>query len=480
MQRKYTLYLFVVIPLFLLLSTLYARAETVKSQHTGQSPDTLVVNLESAIRGALDSSPEIGAVSAGQAQAEALLRFARASRFAPEFSMTTAHAIGPGLERPDPAIPTSELYLDPDVRNDWSNPRPLNRVGIELVQPIFTWGELSNSINAASYGVEVEVAGVRNKELEIADRTAELYYNLLLTDALFRLTERAGDIVEQAIVEIQRLIDEGDPGVDDADLYQVQITEQEFNRRVIEVTEKQRLARMALARQLLLPEGTVVLAESGVLEPVTLILDSLWTYFELAQKNRPELAQATAGIAAREALVNVARSHYYPKVFFGGSTEAIFLAGRYRQPSPYVSDPYRGRSLQIGLGIRQSLNFAQTKANIEQAEAERNQIRFQRDAAEQLVLFEVEEAYRNYIIARAALEAQDNALTISKQWLRTEQINFDLDLGDTENLVRAVRANLELEASYNETVHEYNISVIRLLKATGILVQQAESGTLVD
>ena len=463
-----------------LLWTLCTGIDPVLAQTITTSPDTLVVSLESAINGALEASPEIGSVSAGKAYAEARKRLAMASRFATEFNITTAHAVGPGLERPDPDLPTTELYLDPNVRNDWSNPRPLNQFQVDVIQPLFTWGELSNSIRAAHHGIEVETAAVQNMKLEVAGRTGELYYNLLLTDALFRLTERAGEIVEQAIDEIQRLIDEGDEGVDDADLYQVQITEQEFNRRVVEVTQKRQLARSALARQLFLPEGIVVVTDAAVLEPVSMVLDSLWTYFDVAINNRPELAQATAGLAAREALVNVARSDYYPKLFIGGSSQATLLAGRYRQPSPYISDPYRGRSLRVGLGFRQSLNFAQTKASVEQAEAERNQVRFQRDAAQQLVLFEVEEAYRNFIIARAALDAQDSALTISKQWLRTEQINFDLDLGDTENLVRAVRANLELEASFYETVYNYNITIIRLLKAAGVLVHYGKIGTLVD
>ena len=65
-------------------------------------------------------------------------------------------------------------------------------------------------------------------------------------------------------------------------------------------------------RQLNLPEGTVVLPEEAVLEPLSFTLDSLDTYFTLALDNRPEMAQARAGIAARSALVDVAKSNYYP------------------------------------------------------------------------------------------------------------------------------------------------------------------------
>ena len=100
-------------------------------------------------------------------------------------------------------------------------------------------------------------------------------------------------------------------------------------------------------------------------------------------------------------------------------------------------------------------------------------------AARQLILFEVEEAYRNLIIARSAMEAQQEALRIAREWFLSESINFDLNLGDTENLVRAVQSRLTLEAAYYDAVQRYNVAVLRLLQATGVLVNRAETGTLI-
>ena len=445
-----------------------------------QEYDTLVVNIDGAIARALDVSPEVRAVSSELAFAEARKNLALASRFATEFNLQTAHAIAPGLDIPNPDVPRDELYLDPDVRNNWEDWRPLNRFEASLVQPIYTWGELSGSIKAARFGVDVEKESVREKQIEVALRTGELYYGLLLAEALERLTGEAGNIVERAKREIRRLLDEGAEDVDDADLFRVQITEQEFLRRVVEVEQGLRTVRSALELQLFLPSSTTVVAEDRVLAPIPFMLDSLAVYQERALENRPEVAQALAGVSAREALVDVARSHFFPKLFLGIDSRVTLTEGRYRQPNPYVSDAYRGKSLRAGFGLRLPLNFAQTRARVKQAEAEHNEVRHLLTAARQLVLFEVEEAYRNLITARAAMEAQDQAFTISKEWLRTEQINFDLDLGDTENLVDAVQASLELEAGYYERVQRYNTAVLRLLSATGTLVRAVNSGMLVE
>jgi outer membrane protein len=443
--------------------------------------DTLVLTVEQAIQQALRISPEVAIEQSGVQFAEARRDFALANRFLTEFTATSAHSLAPGLDIPeDNTFPTDELYLNPDVRNDWSRPRPFTRLNFELVQPIYTWGQLGGSIRAARHGVAVEEAVVSQKEAEVALRTGELYYGFLLTDALSLLAERAGEIVQQAKNEIERLLNEGAPDVDDADLFQVLITEQEYNSRVVEVSQSYQTARVALARQLFLPPGTAIVASDSVLAPIPFAIDSLDTYLDLAMQNRAELAQARAGLAARDALVDVARSDYYPKLFLAASAQRSFISGRYGQPSPYIGDPFLGNNLLAGLGLRYNLNVVQTRAQVEQARAERNEVQYQLDAAQQLVLFQVEEAYRNLIIARAALESRQEQLTLSREWRQTEAVNFDLDLGDTENLVDAVRTSLELEIGYYEAVRQYNVAVLRLLNATGILVDRVQTGMLVD
>jgi len=442
-----------------------------------QMSDTLVISLEDALEHALEASPEVDASEAKKTYAEARLSLARASRYLTDFSATSAHAVAPALDNPN-ATPVDRLYLDPDVRNDWSVLSPFNRIEFEAVQPLWTWGQLGSSIDAARAGVDVDAAGVRVTENDVLERTAELYYSLQLADALGRLTREAGDIVDQAKREIDRLLEEGASDVDYADLFQVEITEQEFLQRVIEVEESRKLARAALARQLFLPEGQTVDVEAQVLEPIEINLNSLEEWQALALAERPELAGITAGVEARASLVEVARSDYFPKLFLGLSGKWAYAAGRERQRNPYVSDPFLSRGVQAGFAVRQNLNFSQTRAKVRQAEAQHAEVRSQQEGLRQLVLFEVEEAYRRVLIAQAAVSAREEALLISKRWLRDEQINFDLDLGDTENLVRAVRDNLSLQAQREQAVFEFNRALIRLWRKAGYLKTALGDGTL--
>ncbi len=451
----------------LLVVTALGTASARPAEAQSSPADTVRLDLRGAVARALAVSPEVAIEAAGQQYAEARYGLARASRYLTEFTFTSAHAPGPGLKNVGDT-PVGQLYLNPDVRNDWSKLRPFTRVEVELLQPLYTWGELGGNLRAARHGVAMEAAQVRAKEAEVALRTGELYYDLLLAEALHRVALEAGEAVAKAKAEIERLLDEGAEDVDEADRFQVLITEQELKRRAVEVAQQRLVARAALARQLFLPEGTVVLPDDATLEPVAFALDSLAAYQAVALARRPEMAQAEAGLAARKALVDVARSDYYPKLFLGASFTYSAISGRYRQRNPYVSDPFLSRGVQAGLGIRQKLNFSQTRARVEQARAAYDEVRFQAEAGRQLILFEVEQAYRNVLTAREALVAREEALRLSKEWLRTEQINFDLEIGNTDNLIKAVQTNLELQAGVYEAIRQYNRAVLRLRHAAGL------------
>lgn len=444
-----------------------------------QAPaDTLRLDTAAAIRMALADSPEVAIEEAGVAFAQARAAQARAARLLTEAHITTGHAIAPTLDIPeDIQVPLNALYLDPRVRNDWSNPRPYSQVEVELLQPLYTWGELGGQIRAAEAAVEVERAGAAATAGGVALRTAELVEGLRATTALARLADDAGRVLDDARTELQRLLDDGDPDVSDADLFQVRLFEQELRRRQVEVAETRAIAESALARLLRQPGAPLAV---GPQEPVALPPYVLADLQALALASRAEVRQAAAGMAARAALVRVARSYFYPKVFAAATVSGRYSIGREHQGNPFIGDPYLGGGIRAGVGIRQDLTFFQTRARVQQAEAQLNEVRHQREAAEQLILFQVEEAYRNLAISRAAMDARQESAAIAAEWLRTEQINYDLALGRVADLVAAARADLDARLALVDATRAYNVAAYRLLAASGALVERAEAGMLFE
>lgn len=468
-----------------LVATLFG-AGPVAAQSGAPAPmDTVRVDLTETMIRALEESPEVDQRRAEQEFASARSEEARASRFLTNVSLNTAHSFAPGLDNVPDGVSEDRLYLEPGVTNDWSPRalRPFSRFEIAVEQPLWTWGELSGSIEAARHGVDVEAARVEQKALEVAVRAGETYFTLLLTEALDRLADRTQEVIDRAKREINRLLDEGDESVSQADLFQTRLTEEETKRRIVEIEQNQKTARSALRRQLFLSDRVRVEPTADELQPISFSVhpDSLDYYIGRALRNRPEVEQAEAGVEARRALVDVARSDYYPKIGVQATlSQSVTLPERPNPDNAFVGDSFMGTGTRTGIGIQQNLNFGQTRAQVEQAEAELNAVQYQRTAAEQLVRFEVEEAYRSLLTAKAAVESRDRSTTIAGEWLRTEQVNFDLDLGDTEDLIKAVRADLEARAQYLQAVKQYNVAVLNLLRTTGTLADRARSGTLLE
>ena len=85
---------------------------------------------------------------------------------------------------------------------------------------------------------------------------------------------------------------------------------------------------------------------------------------------------------------------------------------------------------------------------------------------------------------KAGLAAADSSVRIAGEWLRAEQIDYDLALGEPKTLVAAARADLEARAGRVEAVRRYNLAVLRLLARTGLLADTAArsgpAGTLFE
>ena len=127
----------------------------VKAQDALQ--DTLVVSLSDAIIRSLEISPEVRAKAAKVDYSSARYSLARASRFLPDFTATSAHSTAPALDNPN-NTPADRLYLDPDVRNDWNDLSMFNQIKFSAIQPVWTWGEVDQSIAAAKAGIAVDEA----------------------------------------------------------------------------------------------------------------------------------------------------------------------------------------------------------------------------------------------------------------------------------------------------------------------------------
>jgi len=126
----------------------------------------------------------------------------------------------------------------------------------------------------------------------------------------------------------------------------------------------------------------------------------------------------------------------------------------------------------VGFGIRQNLNFRSIKNQLDRADIEYNRVRDLKDALMDGIYLELNESYRQASVAEVRANQTDEALVTARNWVRHEQLNYDIGFGDVEELLNAMQKELELRVELKQNVFDLNKRVSELYRASGITVKQ--------
>ncbi len=437
--------------------------------------DTVRVSFGQFVDMAHNYSANLDAQQKNVRLAENRLNQAQAGRILPNLNLTTAHGLVPGVYSPNNYNP-SQFYLDPQLENDWENWGIFTQAEISGIQPVFTWGGIRNAINAARKGADAAQYQFDSQKESFTFQLFELYQSAILAKELQRLMNDALSQLEQAERELERLREDGDESLEEKDVFEFNIFKAEFQAYRTEVEQTVNFVQRSWNQVLATDRSTVYLPEERYLDPVPVQIQQLEFYEEHALQNRAELKGIAAAEEAANYGLNAARSRYYPNLVIGVSAGAGYTPNRPRQTNPFIRNRTNFLSASIGFGFRQNLNFWQVNSEVQHSEIQLRQTRDYRDAAEEGILFELGDQYREARITESRRQSKANALRISNEWLRTEQIDFDIGFGDINNLVDAVKKKMELEMEVTELTFDLNMKVAQLHRSAGLPLHELLPG----
>ncbi|MDG5766515.1 TolC family protein [Balneolales bacterium ANBcel1] len=430
--------------------------------------DTVRVSFPDFVEMARSYSSELEAREGQVELARNRLDRARASRILPNLELVTAHGLVPGVKSFDPELSSSQYYLDPNLENDWENWGIFTQAEVSGIQPIYTWGAVTNAINAAQKGVEAARYEFEAEKETFVLQMFELYQSALLVTELERLVRDAQSQLDEAEKELERLRDEGDPSIEEKDVFEFYIFREEFQAMREEVAQTRNFVFNAWNILLANNGQRVYLPQERFLDPVPQQLQDLSFYESAALQNRAELSGIAAAEEAAQFGVKAARAQYYPSLVLGLSAGMGYTPNRPRQTNPFIRNNTNFMSARVGFGFRQNLNFWQVNNSVQRSRIQRQQVRDTRDAATDGIRLELGDRYRDARVTESRRRSKSNALDLSNEWLRTEQIDFDLGFGDIKNLVDAVKKKMELEVEVTELTFNLNMRVARLHRAAGL------------
>lgn len=358
------------------------------------------------------------------------------------------------------------------------------RLSADFVAPITTFGKIVNYKRLAKVGVEIAEYQKLAAQQETVLRIYQAHAALLLARESIGILQEAWKVLQQEREKIQvdlglgpdgepsfdADLDDLNPDRDPDDLLRLELGEIELASRMREarLIESKALATLWAIAGNAAPQGFDVAEKQLEADTVEGGLADLDHYRSLALKNRPEAKLADGGVKARKVQEKIARTNFLPdlgavvRLGYGYANAAtpemrtLYYTGRLNYSNVY-----------FGLALSWDLDFHNDAFALKKARAERREAEYKREAAQRLLLLEVEEAYRAVLDAEQQLRFAELARDKSWKLVVSEQTSATIGAGDFDDLTKALKQWAEFEFQCFESVMKRNTALARLSRAVG-------------
>lgn len=423
------------------------------------APAAKVLTLDECIRGALATAPELGESQADIELAQSRLDEAKGYRF-PQIEMR-------GLVGPVPEATGNQKESPDGVDNHsftW-----FARADATLVQPLYTFGKISESMKAATHGIEVDRAKKDQRRNEVALQTKEYYYGVLLARELKEVVKEVRENLDKARTKAQELLDKASPNVDELDIYKLDAFNGEVGKYLAEADKGETLALSALRTRVGLPPDAPVDVATERLLPDEETVADLAVYIDEARAKRPEFKQLKEGLQAREALVEAAKAAYYPDIFLAGLLSGAYSPERSRIDNPFITDEFNHFWSGIALGVKWKLDFGITGSKVAGERAQYNRLLSTKAYAENNIPLQVKKAWLELKESEKSIDATRDAYSNAKKWIVSAMANFDFGVGPAKELFDGLQNYARMRGGYFQSIYNQKMSRANLDYAVGAL-----------
>jgi len=422
---------------------------------------TLVLDLDECIRTALQASPEIGEAQADLAFTTSKLDEAKSHRY-PQINVMSLFGPAPGARREDisPYVNTNKSFSIRDIT--W-----FSSADVMVTQPLWTFGKISENMKAATHGMEVDKSRQRQKGNEVALEVKKYYYGVLLARELQNVLAELQLYMLQGKQKVQQMIDNESASGDPMDLYKIDAYAGAVNKYMEEALKGEKLALAALKARLTLGDQVDVNVAAERLEMPNEQSSELSAVVERARTQRPEFRQLAEGMAARTALVEAARSNYYPDIFLAGIFSWAYADDRDRIKNPYISDTFNHAYGGVALGIKWKLDFGITGAKVAAEQAQLNRLSSTKRYADSYIPLQVHKAWLEMQEQRKNVDITLNAYQSARKWGAAALANFDFGVGNPRDVFDAVEVYGKMKAAHYQAIYDYLMAKASLDYATG-------------
>ena len=370
-----------------------------------------------------------------------------------------------GLER---IIPCPNQDIQDDARiSDVDGMGVFTRTSATLTQPLYTFGKISSGVRAAKAGVrayqELTIVAERHFDL-LAFQT---YYGLILAKRAQRVFRKGRRQFKKLKKSINKELKAESGKYTSNDLRKLTIKESELITAEEGVSSQQRRAQRGVQLSCGFPFDQTIQTDESKLKPLEVTLLSEAEYLKRAFAQRPELRAARHQLEARQAQRAQAIAQFFPDLALVGTFGFARGTSAEDNPDPFANDPFNALGYGAYLGLKWRLNFAQLTSKFKASDAGVAKARAGLSALTLQLTLEINERYQEALRYQRALEAQREAMVSGKQWMTSTMLNKSAGLIDLKDALAAITGYFTTSLSYDRSIYEYNLAIIRLWATSG-------------
>lgn len=412
---------------------------------------------------ALDTAPELGEAEQDVKAAEADLSQAKAGQWA---QMDVIGLGGPVNDADQPLIMgktnASGLFRGRIVEQDEESIGIFGRLELVLVQPLYTFGKISNRQKAAARGVEVQRLAREKKQGDVILGVKELYYALVVALQGKEAAQDADAFNRDARDRIRRLLDVNSKNVDPTDLHRLEAFAAEVKAFQSRAESGAEIAYIALKKKIGYPAGREFKPDIRELPKADRTLAPQDEYIQMALERRPEIRQLKEGVEAQRSLVDAARADLYPS-FFGAAIGSFAGApGRERLDVSYFPDDFNHAQMGVVVGAEWHLDMGIGRARVRKEQANYQKLLHTKEFAEQNIPIEVAKYYQDAREYQKSYRAYEEGAVAARRWIVSSFSNFDLGVGTAKDMFDAIDRYGKNQGEYLLALYNYHVALARL------------------
>lgn len=438
--------------------------------YSGAIQDSEQLSLREVIEIALSNNQDIARAREKMNEVDGLKKEAMSFAF-PELNL-----IMDALRYRDPGMLNSpnfqDLINDPEspIPREFLLPIPVNlyNISITVEQPIFAWGKLGKTMDAAKIEIETTHFNIKAKEDEIAYSVAVAYYDYILSYDRLKVLEKAKETQEN---NLRIVTDKFEIGTaTKLDLLRAKANLSNLLPQIIYAKNEIEITRANINHLMGRKIDRFFLPVDSLEPPHTMPQLNFQRISSIALRYRPDLASIDSDIRFLEKRIDLEKVEVRPRLDFFGNYG--WSAIDYNNIGNKDFESWRvgvGLSFTLFDGFRTSGRIMQVRSQIIQSTLSKQYL-------ESEIMLEIERSLRELDRAYESLKAANVAREQANEALKVAEDSFELNAATQLEVLDSEREVRQAELNVTQAKRNCLVSLATLKYLSGINVLEEFEG----